>query len=282
MLPVSDFFGAKLTRLIVGDNPFSGHSYIEDIVSGSEMLDYYTADNVLKALFEAEKAGYNAYLPLADPFILRVIRQYKNEGGKMHLIFQPYPPISLDINIRQMMDCAPLAIYHQGTTTDNLTEAGRFDILRDNIKFLRDTGLPVGLGTHVPETVMRAEDEDWGIDFYMASLYNARKNNRSESSFITGKPKSLVFYPNDRFLMYETVKQVQKPFLVYKIFAGGQVFYGKAQEEIPEVAENFIKETFENIKPNDFAVVGVYQKDKNMLAENAEFAKKALMCRSVR
>lgn len=274
MLPAADFFGVQVTRLIVGDNPFSGHSYIEDIVSGKEMLDYYTADNIVKALFDAEKAGYNTYLPLADPFILRVIRQYRNEGGKMNLIFQPYPPISLEINLRQMMECEPIAIYHQGTTTDNLTEAGSIGVLRENIKLIRDSGVPVGLGTHVPETVMRAEEEDWGIDFYMLSLYNARKNNREESSFITGKPKSLLFYPNDRFKAYEVVKQVQKPFLVYKIFAGGQVFYGKTQEQILVTAENVIKETFENIKPNDFAVVGVYQKHKDMLAENARYAQK--------
>ena len=276
MLPVADFFGTEVTRLIVGDNPFSGHSYIEDIVSGGEMLDYYTAENIIKALFDAEKAGYNAYLPLADPFILRVIRQYRNEGGKMNLIFQPYPPISLDVNLRQMLDCAPLAVYHQGTTTDNLTEAGRFDILRDNIKLIRDTGLPVGLGTHVPETIARAEDEDWGVDFYLSSLYNARKNNREESSFITGKPKSLVFYPNDRFIMFDMIKQVQKPFLVYKIFAGGQVFHVKSPEELPGVAEAVIKETFENIKPGDFAVVGVYQKYKDMLGENARITQKIL------
>ena len=276
MLPTADFFGTRVTRLIVGDNPFSGHSYIEDAVSGGEMMDYYTAENIVKALFDAERAGYNTYLPLADPFILRVLRQYRNEGGKMHLIFQPYPPISLDINIRQMIGCGPLAMYHQGTTTDNLIEAGRADILKDNIKLIKDAGLPVGLGTHVPETIMRAEDEGWGVDFYLACLYNARKNNREESSFITGKPKSLVFYPNDRFLMYEVAKKVQKPFLVYKIFAGGQVFHKKSPEEIPAVAESVIKETFENIKPGDFAVVGVYQKHKDMLAENAMFAKKAL------
>ena len=276
MLPTADFFGTQVTRLIVGDNPFSGHSYIEEVVTGGEMMDYYTAENIVKALFDAERAGYNTYLPLADPFILRVIRQYRNEGGNMHLIFQPYPPIGLDINIRQMLGCGPLAIYHQGTTTDNLMEAGKVDVLRDNIKMLKDTGIPAGLGTHVPETIMRAEDEDWGIDFYLASLYNARKNNREESSFITGKPKSLVFYPNDRFLMYETVRQVQKPFLVYKIFAGGQVFHGKSEKEIPGVAEAVIKETFENIKPGDFAIVGVYQKYKDMLAENAGFAKKVL------
>ena len=57
MLPTVNFCGTEITRLILGDNPFSGHSYIPEMVSGSEMLDYYTADNIIKALFDSEKAG---------------------------------------------------------------------------------------------------------------------------------------------------------------------------------------------------------------------------------
>jgi hypothetical protein len=128
MLPTVDFFGTQVTRLIVGDNPFSGHSYVPEIATGQEMMDYYTADRIVQTLFAAEAAGYNTYLPLGNPFILRVLRQYRNEGGKMHLIFQSYPTIDLSVNIRQMMECRPLAIYHQGTTTDCLVEAGQADV----------------------------------------------------------------------------------------------------------------------------------------------------------
>ena len=78
------------------------------------------------------------------------------------MIFQPFPPVPVEINVRQMKACDPLAVYHQGTTTDGLCEAGKTDVLRDNIKKLRDLGRPVGLGTHVPETILRSEDEDWG------------------------------------------------------------------------------------------------------------------------
>lgn len=45
MIPKVDFFVTQVTRLVMGDNPFNGHSYIPDICSGNEMIDYYTADN---------------------------------------------------------------------------------------------------------------------------------------------------------------------------------------------------------------------------------------------
>ena len=103
-IPSVDFYGTQITRLILGDNPFTGHSYIEDIHSGEEMKNYYTAEKCVRALFEAEENGINAYMALADPFILRVIRQYRNEGGKMHIMFQSYPVIDLEVNIRQIME----------------------------------------------------------------------------------------------------------------------------------------------------------------------------------
>ncbi len=277
MLPRVNFFGTQVTRLVLGDNPFTGHSYIPEIHSGDEMMDYYTADNCVKALFEAENNGINTYIALADPFILRVLRQYRNEGGKMRIIFQTYPAIDLEVNLRMMLKYEPIAIYHQGGTADYMCETGQVDLLRKRLKLIKDTGVPAGLGTHVPETVLRAEDEEWGADFYMTCLYNARKTQRGQQSgFITGKPKYLVFYPEDRFLMFDVIRKVQKPCIAFKLFAGGQIFNGKAPEEMPNVVEAVLRETYENIKPYDFACIGVFQKYKNQIGENAGIARKIL------
>jgi hypothetical protein len=277
MIPKVDFFGTQVTRLVLGDNPFNGHSYIPDIYSGDEMIDYYTADNCIKTLFEAEENGIDTYIALGEPFVLRIIRQYRNEGGKMKIIFQTYPAIDLDTNLRMMEKCDPIAIYHQGGTADYMCETDQVDLLRSRIKLIKDTGIPVGLGTHVPETVMRAEAENWGADFYMTCLYNARRTQRGEQSgFITGKPKYLVFYPEDRSLMFDVIKKVQKPCIAFKIFAGGQIFNGKSPEEIPAVVEAAFRETYANIKPNDLACIGVFQKYKNQLKENVDIAKAVL------
>lgn len=228
-------------------------------------------------MFEAEKNGIDTYIALGEPFVLRIIRQYRNEGGKMKIIFQTYPAMDLYINLRMMEKCDPIAIYHQGGTVDYMCEMNQVDLLRNKTKRIKDTGLPTGLGTHVPETVIRAEEENWGIDFYMTCLYNARRTQRGEQSgFITGKPKYLVFYPEDGFLMFNVIQKVQKPCIAFKIFAGGQIFNGKMSEEIPVVVEASFKETYANIKPNDLACIGVFQKYKNELKENVNIAKAIL------
>ena len=130
MIPTVDFLGARVTRLTLGDNPFCGHSYVQHIHSGDEMMDYYTAENCVRTLFEAEALGLNTYVALAEPFVLRVIRQYRNEGGTMNVLFQSYPAIDLEVNLRMMMACRPIAIYHQGGTADLMVESDETDRLR--------------------------------------------------------------------------------------------------------------------------------------------------------
>lgn len=278
MLPTVDFFGTRITRMIIGDNPVTGHSYIEDIVPGREMKAYYTPDHTMKMLFTAEDAGFNTILPLADPGVLAVLKEYRRQGGKMNIIFQPFPAEPLKENLEKMMELSPIAIYHQGTTTDYLTETGGEETLMANLALLRSSGVPVGLGTHVPETVERSEREGWDVDFYMACLYNARRKRRGvPSGFVSGATKAgLVFYPEDRFDMFRVIRSVKKPFIAYKLLAGGQVFLTKEPGEYRETAKRYIAEAYENIKPSDIACVGVFQRDKDQLSENAAIVREVL------
>ncbi len=270
MIPTVDFFGSRISRLIVGGNPFCGHTYIVKTVSTDDMLDFYTAQHIVDALFKAEDAGYKTFLPIADDFMLRVIRQYKKEGGRMNWIAQTHPPIMLEVNIRLIMNLEPIAIFHQGTVTDNLIEAGQLDELLKNIETIRKSGVPAGICTHVPETVLRAEKEEWGADFYMCCLHNMRKKVKYESSFITGVTHEFDFDMEDRPKMLSAIRSVQKPCIAFKILAGGTI------ADTPTKIKNAFSETFSNIKPGDAAVVGVFQRDKNQLAENARLTEEIL------
>lgn len=276
-IPTVDFFGTQISRLILGDNSMVGLSYIPQQHKSAEMLDYWTAGNCVKALFEAESCGINAYMAVADPFILRVIRQYQNEGGKMHIMFQTYPPVDLDVNIVQMKKFNPVVVYHQGTTADIWLEEGKADFLRERIGRLKAMGLPTGLATHVPEVMFRAEEEHWGLDFYMTCLQNSRKYEKEESTFLSGKEKTIVFRLEDRKVMLEAIRQVQKPCIAFKIFAGGQMFYDKTPEEIPGMIEASMREVYAGIKPNDIVLVGAFQKFQNQIRENAVIAERVLV-----
>jgi len=267
-----DFFGHKVTKLIIGDNPMNGHSYIVDQIPGSEMINYYTAEKIKEAMFHAEECGYNTMLPLADPYIIRLLQEYRRDGGKMQFIFQPYMPMNQEVSIRQMASVEPIGIYHQGTTTDFLYESDRCDEILANIALYRTLGCPVGLGTHRPDVIEKCEQENWDVDFYLACMQNARRNReREQSGFITGKTKSnLVFYPEDRPIMLETLKKTEKPVIAFKIFAGGQMFIDKTQEEKQQLIKGAYQEVFSALKPNDLAAIGVFQRDSDQLRENMD------------
>jgi predicted RNase H-like HicB family nuclease len=265
-----DFFGHKITKLIIGDNPINGHSYIEYKTTGKEMKSYYTAENVKAALKHLEEVGFNAMLPLADPYMTRVLNEYQQSGGNLKYIWQPYMPMDQRVSMRQMKEVNTIGIYHQGTTTDYLYEQGDIAKIKENIKMWRELGTPVGLASHYPEVIARCEDEDWGVDFYLASLHNSRRGRRGEpSGFLTGKTKSNIsFHAIDRPLMLDVVKQIDKPVIAYKIFAGGQMFIGKTEEEKREMIKEVYEEVFTALKPNDLAAIGVFQRDMDEIKED--------------
>ena len=267
------FFGHSVSRLIVGDNPFNGHSYIVDKTPGGEMKEFYTADRILETLFAVEAKGINTMLPLADPFIIRLLDEYERSGGKMQWIFQPYMPMDQNVSIRQMMSLRNvIAVYHQGTTTDYCFETGRSGEILERIRLYRGMGIPVGLGTHRPDVIDTSVREGWDADFFVACLQNARYHREGEpSGFITGKTKaSLIFRPGDRPVMLRTLQQYGKPVIAYKIFAGGQMFLGKSDEEIRRCIKGAYEEVFTALKPNDIAAIGIFQRDKDELSEDVD------------
>lgn len=270
MLPTTEFLGKTVSRLTIGDNPTNGHSYIPDIVTREEMLEYFTEEKLIEQLFRAEQLGYTVWQPLASEFSMRALLHYRARGGKMDVIFQTHVPVDFEVNIRQILLFRPLGVYHQGTSADGLFEAGKKDVVRDRIRYMQSLGLKAGFATHVPEHILIAEDEGWGADFYMACLQNTRKRGGEASTTVTGKTrKDIEFYPEDRPEMLKVIASVPTPVIAYKIFAGGQIFRGKTPEECTLAAEEAMREVYGAIKPGDIATVGIFQRDKDQLAENA-------------
>lgn len=267
-----DFFGHKVTKLIIGDNPMTGHSYIEDKTTGEDMKQFYTAENIKATFKHIEELGFNAMLPLADPYMVRLIQEYQAAGGNLQYIWQPYMPMNQKVSMREIAKVNTIGIYHQGTTTDLLYERGEIEKIKENIKMWRDLGTPVGLASHYPEVIQKCEEEDWGADFYLASLQNARRGRTGEESgFLSGKTKAhITFYPEDRPVMLETLKHISKPVIAYKIFAGGQMFLGKTQEEKRAIIKGVYEEVFSALKPNDLAAIGVFQRDMDEVKEDFE------------
>ena len=270
MLNTVKMKGIDITRLIIGGNIFSGTSHIS-AEADNDMEDYYTTENIKKALFHAEANGINTMQMRGDKHIFRVIREYRQEGGKLQWIAQNASEmLSFEGNIYQIMKYKPVSIYHHGTVTDDLFKAKKYGELKDRLKIIRDTGVVVGLCTHMPEVVEYAEEHNFDVDYYMTCLYNISRIDRI-SSAVTGKIENgEPFYREDRERMYKTIQSVSKQCHVFKILGAGRLC--ETQEEVYGAFE----ETFANIKDIDVVVVGMFQKYMDQIAVNSEIVRKIL------
>jgi len=265
-----DFFGNKISKLIIGDNPFNGHSYITQYIPDSEMLDYHTEDKILEAMHEMEALGINTMLPLADPYIIRILQHYRKNGGKMNFIFQLYAPMNIDVSMRQMMSVEPLGAYISGSFVDVRYETGRNSETLALLEKLHSMGTKVGIGTHHPEVITLSERENWNTDFYLACMYNLRRHREGEESgFLTGKSKNGVkIYPSDRPLALAALQGVKKPVIAFKIFGGGQMLVEKSESERRAAILDAYTTVFSALKPDDCAAIGIFQKHHDQLLED--------------
>ena len=104
--------------------------------------------------------------------------------------------------------------------------------------------------------------------------YNAvgrRKTAIARVRLVAGDGKILVNKRElDNYFGLETLKMTSKPVIAFKIFAGGQMFLGKTQEEKQQLIKGAYEEVFSALKPNDLAAVGVFQRDSDQLKENMD------------
>lgn len=121
----------------------------------------------------------------------------------------------------------------------------------------------------MPEVMEYAEEHRWDIDFYMASVYNISRIERI-SSAVTGKEvEGEPFYEEDIPIMYRMIREIGKPCLAFKILGGTR----RCQTQ--ETVRAAFIEAFANIKPSDAVVVGMYPKDIDQVALNAQYTSEA-------
>ena len=269
-----NFLGSEITRLIAGDNPFSGHSYIDEFISGKEMKEYcYNSKKLYELYFQLEEAGFDCMLPLADPFIVQMLKEYKRDGGKMKFIFQSYTAVLDRPMLSQLVDLDPLGLYISGSRTDVRYEKGEEQEIKDVVALGKEIlQKPIGIGSHYPEVIEKADREDWGADFYVCALHNLRRDRfGEESGFVTGKTKAgITFYQDDRAIMLDTISKIQKPCIAFKIFSGGHLLLSKDPEEVKNAIRNCYSEVYGKIKPGDIAAIGMFTKYKDQIREDMD------------
>ncbi len=254
-IPTTSIASHRVTRLIIGGNPYSGISHHSPAKS-QEMEDYYTTRQIISDLRQAEACGINTLLARADRHIMRTFNEYRNEGGTLQWIAQTpkdteYADLGAYLEI--IARYKPIAIYHHGGTTDKLYAQGKLASLREDLKRIRELGCAVGIGTHEPNVLNHCYAEGYDVDFYVCALYNHTRHRE-------------LYLPNDRGQALAAIQAIPVPVIAIKVLAAGR--------NEPRAA---FQCALENLKRTDAMAVGMYtQFQSDQVHQNARIVKELM------
>ncbi len=265
-LPAVQLGDRTVTRLIAGYNPVGGHSHLNASISNT-MRSYFTVERTAEYLNRCAELGINTFqFDLTDK-VKQALDIVWDQGSQLQFLCL-HAERAHDDPIKEVVKYKAFAIAHHGGVTDAKFRAGKADKVHDFVKKVHDAGALAGVSTHCPANLARIQDEGWENDFFMTCFHyvsRTRDEMQKDLGLVTvGEP----FIESDRDTMAETIRQIEKPCLAFKILAAGRRCNSQGH-----VAKAF-KYAFENIKKTDAVIVGMFPRDQDEIKFNVDHAKK--------
>jgi hypothetical protein len=204
------------------------------------------------------------------------LRRYKAAGGQNQWIATLYdsgsqwnpdaPSFEAELKDILAMDPKPIGIQNFGENSDRYFITDNMHLLQEKMKRLRDTGLLIGVCTHLPEVVEYVEEHNWDVDFYQTCFYtvytlvNERRIDRGNE----------VYDEAARQRMVKFIQRTSKPCMAFKILAANRKC-GSDQE-----LRAAFKFALDNIKPTDAICVGMWNRYKDQVTQNANIVRELL------
>jgi hypothetical protein len=250
----------KLSRLLLGSNPFSGFSH-QGHERDHAMLHYFTAARIKKTLFKAEKLGITGLVARTDVHVTRLLLEYRDDGGKLKWLAQTCPEVgSFEFCIERAARAGAVACHLHGGVMDYLTAQGKGDEAKRAIDLIRKKKMLAGLAGHTTRVFEWAE-KNADADYYMCCYYNPTPRD-TNPEHVHGANE--VYLEEDRKAMTDLIQSIRRPVIHYKIFAAGR--------NDPEQAFAY---ACSKMRPQDLTVIGVFPKDNpKMLKEDVKLFQK--------
>ncbi|MGC1389979.1 MAG: DoxX family protein [Bacteroidales bacterium] len=234
-LPVGQLGNLKISRMIMGCNLIGGWAHARDLIYSNTLFKAYNNERkIIETLYLAEQAGINTVFMVTQYY--PTFNKFKSiYHSKMQSICQAMlPDKDFFSNINEAIKSHPDAIYIQGGEGDRYANAGKFDMLKKAVEYIKKQGFPAGVGGHSLETIKSCEREGIGAEFYVKTFHHDKYwsahpiENREEYSVIgPGSPDHNRFHENmwDLFPLrtIEYMKGVNKPWFAFKVLAAGAI-----------------------------------------------------------
>jgi hypothetical protein len=254
--------GVETSRFILGSNPFSGFSH-QGVDRDRDMVRWYTVQRIKETLCQAEELGITTLLARTGSHIMRMLLEYRDEGGKLQWFAQLIPDEGpLENHVRRAHAMNARACHIHGGVMDHLVAQGRTDEVRPVIDLIRELGMIAGIAGHNVRVFEWAE-EHLDCDYYMCCYYNpTRRDERPEH--VHGALEK--YRPEDRDAMVKFIATASRPVIHYKVLASGR----------NDPAEAFAFAA-SHMRENDAVCVGVYRgDDTEMLRKDVKWFERSL------
>jgi hypothetical protein len=253
----------RISRLVAGSNPIIGYSYSGQHAD-RQMREYFTSEHTVEFLQNCERAGITTHQFANPERALSYLRPLRERGSKMKFICLHAQREKIKDTVEQAQ---PIAMVHHGGVTDQLFADGKASLVHDYVKAAHDCGVLAGVSAHNPDCIRRVADEGWEVDFFMTCFYFLTRKIVKKDTEIPMLDFGLPFFRDDPPAMTQVVRQVKQPCLGFKILGSGRHC---SNQQTVRAAFKF---AFENIKPVDGVIVGMFPWFFDEVSANAQFTR---------
>jgi len=242
----------RVSRLLLGSNPFSGFSH-QGIERDERMVHHYTVARIKQTLFEAERLGVTGLVARTDFHVMRMLLEYRDEGGKLQWFAQTCPEVGdSEACVRRAERGGAVACHVHGGVMDHLVAQGRGHEVERAIALIRESGMKAGIAGHVTAVFEWAE-RHLDVDYYMCCHYNPTPR-ANDPEHVHGAVEE--YREEDRQAMTRLARTLSRPVIHYKVLAAGR--------NDPQAAFAYCGGV---MRPQDMACVGVFTGDDPRMLE---------------
>lgn len=255
----------RISRLVAGSNPILGYSYMGKHTD-QHMKEYFTTEQTVQFLQDCERAGITAHQFSTPDRAADYLRLLRERGSKLQYICLH----SQREKIQEAIEIAkPIAIVHHGGATDRLFAEGNSKRVHDYVKAVKDSGVLAGVSAHNPDCIKRVADEDWEVDFFMTCFYFLTRKTVNKDFSTPNLDIVYPFFKDDPLVMTKVIREVKQPCLAFKILGAGRLC---SSQETVRAAFQF---AFENIKPIDGVIVGMFPWYFDEVGANSQYTRES-------
>lgn len=214
-LPRGKIKNLEISRIICGGNLIGGWAHSRDLMYVSTLVKaYHTDEKVFETLELAEENGINTIL--TNPVSDRVMNRYWNErGGKIQWISDCASGKTIEAGIKRSVDSGAHAVYIQGGLCDNAVKKDQVDLLGKALEYIKEQGVPGGLGAHRLDTVKACVKEGLKPDFWVKTLhpsnYWSAEIKPENDNIWSRTPQETIKY----------METMDTPWIAFKVLAAG-------------------------------------------------------------